>query len=58
MATDAAFHNCRPPHAADAGGTGIAVALPWMGLVDGIHFNRWDMAGTGRALADLAIIAM
>ena|ERR1700726_1561 len=40
------------------GGVYIAVALLWLRFVDGVALSRWDAAGTGLALADMAIITL
>ena len=38
------------------GGVYIAVAIGWLWLVDGIRPDRWDVIGSGVALAGMAII--
>lgn len=39
------------------GGVYVATAIAWLWAVDGIRPDRWDLVGTGIALAGMAIIA-
>lgn len=39
------------------GGIYVATAIAWLWAVDGIRPDRWDLVGSGIALAGMAIIA-
>lgn len=40
------------------GGVYVAVAILWLWAVDGIRPDRWDLIGSGIAIAGMAIIML